>query len=128
MRAAPLLAASLLAAFVAALLAAGMAQAKAPEATQAEVAHLLAAVDKSQCKFKRNGSWHDAKAARSHLQKKFAYMDKRDLAPTTEKFIELGASTSSSSGKPYQMQCGSGKPVTSASWLSEELAKYRKAK
>lgn len=112
---------------LAALAAGGMAQAKAPEATQAEVAHLMAAVEKSQCKFNRNGSWHGAKAARSHLQKKFAYMDKRDLAPSTEKFIELGASTSSSSGKPYQMQCGSEKPVTSATWLNDELAKYRKA-
>ena len=113
---------------VAALLVAGAAQAKAPETTQAEVAHLMAAVEKSQCKFNRNGSWHDARAARSHLQKKFAYMDKRDLAPTTEKFIELGASTSSSSGKPYQMQCSGGKPVTSATWLNEELTKYRTAK
>lgn len=113
---------------IAALLAAGAAQAKAPEATQAEVAHLMVAVEKSQCKFNRNGSWHDAKAGRAHLQKKFAYMDKRDLAQTTEKFIELGASTSSSSGKRYQMQCGSSKPVTSASWLNEELGKYREAK
>ena len=113
---------------LAALAAAGLAQAKAPGATQAEVAHLMAAVEKSQCKFNRNGSWYDAKAARAHLQKKFAYMDKRDLAPTTEKFIELGASTSSSSGKPYQMQCGGEKPVASASWLNEELARYRIAR
>ena len=112
----------------AALLACAVAQAKAPEATQAEVAHLMAAVEKSQCRFNRNGSWHDARKARDHLQKKFAYLDKRDMVKTTEKFIELGASTSSSSGKPYQMQCGSGKPVASASWLSDELARYRKAR
>jgi hypothetical protein len=109
----------------AALLAAGGALAKAPEATQAEVARLMTAVEKSQCKFNRNGTWYDAKAAREHLEQKFAYLDKKDLVTTTESFIERGASTSSMSGKPYQMQCGSGKPVTSAEWLTGELKRYR---
>jgi hypothetical protein len=112
--------------FAGAMLVAGLACAKAPDATRAEVAHLLAAVEKSQCKFNRNGSWHDAKAAREPLQKKFDYLDKRDMVTTTESFIERGASTSSSSGKAYEMQCGSGKAVTSAAWLNEELARYRK--
>jgi hypothetical protein len=109
------------------LLAGGMAHAKAPEATQAEVAHLLGAVEKSQCRFNRNGSWYDGRAARQHLQKKFEYLDKRDMAGTAENFIERGASTSSTSGKPYQMECG-GKVMASATWLTEELTKYRKAK
>jgi len=110
------------------MLVAGLACAKAPEATRAEVAHLMAAVEKSQCKFNRNGSWHDAKTARDHLQKKFDYLDKRDMITTTESFIERGASTSSSSGKAYEMQCGGGKAVTSAAWLNEELNRIRKAK
>ena len=109
-------------------LVAASAQAAAPPATQTEVARLLAAVEKSQCKFNRNGSWYDAKTARAHLEKKFAYLDKRDMVTTTENFIERGASTSSSSGKAYEMQCGSAKAVTSAVWLAEELAKIRKAK
>jgi hypothetical protein len=112
--------------FAAALLAANGALAKAPEAVRAEVAHLMAAVEKSQCKFNRNGTWHDAKAAREHLQKKFDYLDKRDMVTTTESFIERGASTSSSSGKAYEMQCAGTKAVTSGAWLTEELSKFRK--
>jgi hypothetical protein len=114
--------------FVGALLAAKLACAATPAATRAEVAHLMAAVEKSQCKFNRNGSWHDAKAARAHLEKKFNYLDKRDMVTSTESFIERGASTSSSSGKAYEMQCGTTKPMTSATWLTEELGKIRKAK
>ena len=110
------------------MLAAGLACAKAPEATRTEVAHLMAAVEKSQCKFNRNGSWYDAKTAREHLQKKFDYLDKRDMVTSTESFIERGASTSSSSGKAYEMQCGGAKAVTSAGWLTEELNRIRKAK
>jgi hypothetical protein len=109
----------------AALLAASSAFAKAPEATRAEIAHLMSAVEKSQCKFNRNGSWYDAKAAREHLQKKFDYLDKKDMVTTAESFIERGASTSSMSGKAYEMQCGA-KTVTSAVWLTEELNRYRK--
>ena len=109
-------------------LVAASAQASAPAATQAEVARLLAAVEKSQCKFNRNGSWYDAKTAREHLEKKFAYLDKRDMVTTTESFIERGASTSSSSGKAYEMQCGGAKTVTSGAWLNEELSRIRKIK
>jgi hypothetical protein len=108
------------------LLAAGWASAATPPATRAEIAHLLGAVEASQCKFNRNGSWHDAKAARAHLEKKFAYLDKKDLVPDTERFIERGATGSSTSGKPYLMQCAGARPVTSAEWLTAELARHRK--
>lgn len=111
----------------AALMAASAAGAATPEPARKEITHLLDAVEKSSCQFNRNGSWHDALAARKHLEKKFAYMDKRDLAPTAELFIERGASTSSSSGKPYEMRCGA-KTVTSSEWLSGELKRYREKK
>ena len=109
---------------VAALTTAGGSFAATPEPARGEITHLLGAVEKSGCKFQRNGTWHDARAARKHMEKKFAYMDKRDLAPTAETFIERGASTSSSSGKPYQMQCD-GKTMTSGEWLSAELKRHR---
>ncbi len=108
------------------MLAANLAFAATPATTRAEVTHLLDAVEKSQCKFNRNGSWYDAKEARAHLEKKFTYLDKKDMLTTTESFIERGASTSSMSGKPYQMQCSGAKPVASAAWLTEELSRYRK--
>ncbi|MES2899654.1 MAG: DUF5329 domain-containing protein [Pseudomonadota bacterium] len=110
------------------LLAANMAAAATAETAKAEVAHLLTAVEQSQCKFNRNGSWHDAKKARQHLAKKFDYIEKKGLATTAEKYIELGGATSSSSGKPYQMKCADGAPVNSATWLGTELKKYRAQK
>lgn len=113
---------------MAAIVAANAAHAAAPAATQAEVTHLLAAVEKSQCKFNRNGSWYSGAEARAHLQKKFDYLNKRDMLTTAESFIERGASTSSMSGKAYEMQCGGSKTVNSAAWLMEELGKIRKSK
>ncbi|RSZ58530.1 DUF5329 domain-containing protein [Massilia atriviolacea] len=105
---------------------AGSASAAAPEATRTEVARLLDAVEKSQCQFNRNGSWHDARQARAHLQKKFDYLEKKKLVTTTESFIERGASSSSMSGDPYQIRCPGTPAVASAAWLKGELARLRK--
>jgi len=109
---------------VSALLLAGQALAATPAATRGEVAQLMTAVEKSGCKFNRNGSWYDGAEARAHLQKKFDYLDKKDMLTTTESFIEKGASTSSMSGKPYLMQCA-GKEATSAEWLLAQLKHLR---
>lgn len=117
---------TLIATLAAALLSGGSAFAAAPDVTRTEVARLLDAVEKSQCQFNRNGSWHDAKEARAHLQKKFDYLEKKKLVTSTESFIERGASTSSMSGDPYQIRCPGTAPVTSAAWLKAELARQRK--
>jgi hypothetical protein len=108
-----------------AMLLATQAMAATPAATRTEVAQLMAAVEQSGCKFSRNGSWYSGAEARAHLQKKFDYLDKKDMLTTTESFIEKGASTSSMSGKPYEMQCPGTKQVTSAEWLSAELKRLR---
>lgn len=108
-----------------ALLLAGHAMAATPAATRTEVVQLMAAVEKSGCKFSRNGSWYSGAEARAHLQKKFDYLDRKDMLTTTESFIEKGASTSSMSGKPYEMQCAGSKQITSAEWLTAELKRVR---
>ena len=110
---------------VGSMLISNLALAATPEVTKAEVAHLLGAVEQSQCRFNRNGSWYDAKSARKHLASKFEYLDKKDMLPSAESFIKLGASSSSSSGKAYMMACSGQQPVPSAVWLIEELNKYR---
>lgn len=107
---------------------AGWVQAQTPPAVKAEIGYLLEAVEKSQCKFNRNGSWHDAKSARKHLQTKFEYLDKKNMLATAESFIELGAARSSSSGKAYQMVCPGGQPMASTAWLTAELARLRATK
>ena len=114
---------------VAALLCgAGIAQAQAPAVTRTEVTQLLDRVESSQCKFNRNGSWHDAKSARKHLQDKFDYLDKKNMVSTTESFIDKGATRSSSSGKPYQIFCTGGQAMPSATWLTTELNRLRLTK
>lgn len=96
-------------------------------AVQAEVRQLLDFVAASGCQFQRNGEWHDAKAARGHLERKYDYLRKRQLVPDTEAFIARAATESSLSGKPYQARCGNTQPIPSAQWLHTELKRLRAA-
>ena len=109
------------------LLAGPSAQAAEDARTRDEVAHLLNQLDRSGCQFSRNGTWYDAHQARAHLEEKYAYLQKRDLVPNAQAFIERAASTSSMSGKPYEVRCGTAQPVPSARWLGDELQRYRAA-
>ena len=98
----------------------------APEArAQAEIAHLLDYVATPGCQFNRNGSWHEGAEARNHLRKKYDYLLKRDLVTDAESFIKGAATGSSMSGKDYLVKCGGGKPVASAVYMNEELARFR---
>ncbi|MEN3363120.1 MAG: hypothetical protein V7606_394, partial [Burkholderiales bacterium] len=104
------------------------AQPFSPQTQREEVTHLLEFIEQSNCQFNRNGSWHQSRDARLHLQKKYDYLGKRDLVPDAERFIERAASQSSMSRQAYKVRCADGKEIASASWLTEELARYRKAR
>lgn len=121
--------ARILAAAMAIMSASGAIPALAQEAsrTQAEVRQLLDFVAASGCQFQRNGEWHDAGAARSHLERKYEYLRDRKLAPDAEAFIARAATQSSLSGKPYQARCGNAQPIPSAQWLNAELKRLRAA-
>jgi hypothetical protein len=93
--------------------------------TRAEIDHLLGYLEDSGCRFERNGKWHDAPEARSHMERKLRWLEKRDLVSTTEQFIERAATESSRSGKPYRVQCESREPVASAAWFTAELERWR---
>ena len=114
-------------AFIAvALLIASAASAQAPSsATKNEVGQLFAALRQSNCEFSRNGSWYDAQKASDHLQRKYDYLLKKGLVTSTESFIELAATKSSMSGKPYQVRCGKTPPVSSHSWFTSKLNAIR---
>lgn len=103
----------------------GSAGAAPDPRAQAEIAHLLDYVARPGCQFQRNGSWHDGPDAKNHLQRKLDYLVKRDLVTNAESFIERAASESSMSGKDYLVRCAAGKPVASAAWLKQELARFR---
>lgn len=93
-----------------------------------EISGLFAALDHSGCQFNRNGSWYDAGHAHAHLQGKYNYLARRGAVTTTERFIDLAASRSSMSGRPYQVRCGATPAVPSATWFNRELVKLRAAR
>jgi hypothetical protein len=97
----------------------------APPAARAEINALLTKLQTSACEFSRNGSWYGADQARSHLQTKLNYLEDRNAVQTAEQFIDLAASGSSMSGKPYLVRCGASAPVESKVWLTAELKALR---
>jgi hypothetical protein len=90
--------------------------------TQDEIEHLLQYIENSGCEFERNGTVYDSKKARSHIERKYNYIESR--VDETEDFIKYAATRSSMSGKKYQVTCN-GKQQASAEWLHTELSKYR---
>jgi Family of unknown function (DUF5329) len=102
--------------------------APAPAPARAEIDALFKALQTSDCQFNRNGSWYSAAEAQTHLTKKLEYLEGKNLVKSAEDFINLAASTSSSSGKPYQVRCGSAPPAESKAWLLSQLAALRQAR
>jgi hypothetical protein len=107
------------------LFASAIAAAPLAPAARAEVDALLSRLEVSGCEFNRNGSWHGAAEAKSHLLRKLAYLEDHGAVKSTEQFIELAASRSSMSGEPYLVRCAGGNAVTSGSWLQAQLAAMR---
>jgi len=96
-----------------------------PAPAHAEVLSLLGRLEASGCQFNRNGSWYSGAEAKNHLVRKLDYLEGKGLVHSTEQFIELGASTSSSSGKDYQVKCGTAEAQPSARWLRRQLEQVR---
>lgn len=94
---------------------------------RAEIDTLLGKLAASGCQFNRNGSWHSAVEAKSHLLSKLGYLERKGLVQTAEQFIERGAAGSSVSGKPYLVKCGSADAIPSRLWLAAELKALRGA-
>jgi hypothetical protein len=98
-----------------------------PPAAHAEVLTLLSRLEASGCQFNRNGSWYSGAEAKAHLGRKLDYLEGKGALQSAEQFIELAASTSSSSGKPYQVKCGADEATPSAGWLRGQLKQMRGA-
>jgi len=94
-------------------------------AARAEIDALLSRLEASSCTFNRNGTWYPATEARSHLLRKLKYLEDRGMVQSAEQFIERAASSSSTTGQPYLVQCGSGAPVQSGTWLLSQLQAMR---
>ena len=102
-----------------------VAQQEAGPVAAREIAALLDHIERSGCRFERNGQWHDAPAARAHIERKYRAVAERGKVPSAEAFIELAASRSSTTGRPYRVRCGQAQPVASAGWLTQALARLR---
>ena len=90
--------------------------------TTEEIAVLLLFVEQSECTFIRNGKQYDGYEARGHIETKYGHF--KEKIATTEDFIELAATKSIMSGKPYRVLCN-GQEMNLADWLHAELAKLR---
>jgi hypothetical protein len=118
----------LLAASLLATISLAAAAAPTPPAVRAEIDALMAKMSASNCQFERNGSWHNAADARQHLLRKLDYIEKRrETLASAEQFIDVAASKSSFSGKPYRVKCDAAEPVNSQVWLNRELKALRAA-
>lgn len=106
-------------------LAPGIAGAAPSADTRREITQLIGSLDGSQCQFQRNGSWYGPADARSHLQRKYDYLLKKDMVDTAEQFIERAASQSSMSGKAYRIRCPGQPEQTSAAWFGARLQALR---
>jgi len=106
------------------LCSAALSQAPADPA-QHEIAGLFARLEQSNCEFNRNGSWYDAKQASDHLRQKYDYLVRRHLVTNAESFIDLAASKSSMSGKPYLVRCAGEPAIESRAWFMHELEALR---
>ncbi len=88
---------------------------------------MLTKLQTSGCQFNRNDSWYSGSEAKDHLLRKLEYFEGKGTVQSTEQFIEVAASKSSSSGKPYRVRCGDESAMGSQQWLSRELASIRRA-
>jgi hypothetical protein len=105
-------------AIVLAALAGLPSEAEKIEALIQSVAHL------SNAKFVRNGTEYDATAAANHLRTKLENAGSR--VKTAEDFIRYCGSTSSISGKPYEIRYDDGRVITSEAFLRAQLAELEK--
>jgi hypothetical protein len=105
--------------------ATAVSAASLPPAARAEIDALLSRLEASSCTFNRNGTWYPPAEAKSHLLLKLKYLENMGAVQSAEQFIERAASTSSTTGQPYLVKCGSAAPVRSGTWLLSELQEVR---
>lgn len=94
-------------------------------AENARIEYLLAIVaSMHDAQFIRNGTSYDSAAAAKHLRLKLRAAGAR--IKTAEDFILYCASTSSVSGRPYEIRFSDGRVVRSADFLRGKLREFDK--
>jgi len=88
------------------------------------IRYLLDFVSKSDCTFIRNGVPHNGREAASHFRAKYEHFVSEIKTP--EDFIQMSATKSMVSGKPYFVKTADGTIIPCAEWLGKALEDYRK--
>ena len=88
-----------------------------------KIDYLISSVENLQgAKFIRNGSEYNGKEAAKHLRMKLQNAGVKVL--TADDFIQICASKSSISGKPYMIRLSDGKTIKSEEYFREKLMKF----
>ena len=87
------------------------------------VQYLLTYVKESDVTFERNTTRYNGSEAAQHINKKYQHF--KDDIDTVQKFIELCATGSLMTGKPYFIITEQGEQLPSSEWLNTELQSYR---
>ena len=106
-------------------LVSGVVYADVPAEQRAEVEYLIHKVSDTPCALERNGQKGANAEAVTHIKRKYEHFIAR--IHKTEDFIDLAASRSEMTGRPYLLVCPGKASVTGHDWLYGELAAYRKA-
>lgn len=105
------------------LLATTPARSAPTEQTEQTIRHLIGYVSASDMTFVRNASEYTPQEAAEHMLKKYRHF--RDDIETAGDFIELCASKSLLSGKPYRVIDRQGNALPTRDWLRTELAAWQ---
>ena len=93
------------------------------EDIEATVQYLISYVKEADVTFQRNSTRYTGNEAAEHINKKYQHF--KDDIDTPEKFIELCASGSMMTGRPYLIITKQGEQLPASEWLNTELAIYR---
>ncbi len=89
----------------------------------ATIQYLITYVAESDVTFIRNSTRYKGSEAAQHIDRKYRHF--KDDIDTPEKFIELSATGSLMTGKPYMIITKQGKQLPSGEWLNAALQDYR---
>jgi len=93
------------------------------EKVDTTIQYLMKTVSGSGLTFIRNGNRATPEKAAEHMSRKYEHF--RDDIDTPEDFIDLCATKSLLTGKPYMVVDGQGRERRTSDWLRAELAVYQ---
>ncbi|MFP6808099.1 MAG: DUF5329 family protein [Pseudomonadales bacterium] len=79
------------------------------------ISRLIHSVEQSDCQFIRNGKAYSPRESANHITRKYQHY--KNKINSIERFIELAASKSVISGRPYQIVCVESDPISASSWM-----------